>query len=104
MSMAPRVCSYFRCQRRTDAKTCEGCGTLRVREFEASICDEMVKKFNAFHTLPKGNPAKANPKLTARDVELAQVNAEIETLLDSLAGANATLLSYANGKIETLAY
>jgi len=93
---------YFRCRRRMDAQACEGCGTLRVHEVEAFIYNEMVQKLNAFHTLTKGNPAKANPKLTARNVELAQVNAEIETLLDSLAGANAILLSYANSKIEAL--
>ncbi len=35
-------------------------------------------------------------------VELAQVEAEIEKLLDTLTGANATLLAYANKKIEEL--
>jgi len=45
---------------------------------------------------------KANPKLTALKVELAQVDNEIEKLLDTLTGANSTLLSYANGKIEEL--
>ena len=36
---------------------------------------------------------KVNPKLTAYQVELAQVEAEIEKLLDTLTGANATLLA-----------
>ena len=45
---------------------------------------------------------KANPKLTAYQIELAQVEAEIEKLLDTLTGANATLLAYANKKIEEL--
>jgi hypothetical protein len=57
---------------------------------------------NEFQTLTGGNPTKANPKLTALNVELAQVETEIEKLLDTLTGANATLLSYANGKIEEL--
>lgn len=43
-----------------------------------------------------------NPKITAHQVELAQVEAEIEKLLDTLTGANATLLAYANKKIEEL--
>ena len=55
-----------------------------------------------FQTLTGGNPTKANPKLTALNVELLQVEAEIEKLLDTLSGANATLLSYANTKIEEL--
>jgi len=33
---------------------------------------------------------------------LAQVEAEIEKLLNTLTGANAVLMSYANGKIEEL--
>ena len=45
---------------------------------------------------------KVNPKLTAHQIELAQVEAEIEKLLDTLTGANATLLAYANKKIEEL--
>lgn len=45
---------------------------------------------------------KANSKLIAYQIELAQVEAEIEKLLDTLTGANATLLAYANKKIEEL--
>jgi len=69
---------------------------------EESIYNEMVKKLKAFQVLTKGKLSKIHPKLTALNVELAQVDAEIETLLDSLTGANATLLAYANSKIEAL--
>jgi hypothetical protein len=93
---------YFRCRRRADRKNCEGCGTLHVREVERFIYDEMHRKMGEFHTLTGGSPAKANVKLTAYRVELAQVEAEIEKLLNTLTGANAVLLSYANSKIEEL--
>ena len=46
--------------------------------------------------------AKANPKITALQVELAHVDSEIEKLLDSLTGANNVLLSYVNVKIAEL--
>ena len=98
----PKGNSYFRCRKRTDTRSCEGCGTLRVYEFEKSIYNEMVRKLSAFQVLTRGNPAKVNPKLTALNVEFAEVDSEIEKLLDSLTGANSTLLSYANGKIEAL--
>jgi len=94
--------NYFRCRKRADAKSCEGCGTIRVHEFEESIYNEMMKKLRGFQTLTKDNSAKISPKLTVLNVELAQVDAEIEKLLDSLTGANPTLLSYANSKIEEL--
>jgi len=93
---------YFRCRKRADRKSCEGCGTLRVREVEQSIYGEMVRKMDDFQTLTGGNPAKTNPKLTALNVEFAQVEAEIEKLLNTLTKANAVLLSYANSRIEEL--
>ena len=94
--------SYFRCRKRADAKSCEGCGTIRVREFEDFMFGEIRRKMDEFQTLTGGNLSKVNPKLTALNVELAQVEAEIEKLLDSLTGANAILLSYANNKIGEL--
>jgi len=93
--------SYFRCRKRADSKSCEGCGTIRVKEFEDFIYCEMVKKLGDFQVLMGSNP-KANPKLTALNVELAQTDTEIEKLIDSLFGANKTLISYANSKIEEL--
>jgi len=82
--------------------SCEGCGTLRVHEVEQFIYNEMLKKMSEFQTLTGGNPTKTNPKITALNVELAQVEAEIEKLIDTLTGANQTLLAYANNKIEEL--
>jgi DNA invertase Pin-like site-specific DNA recombinase/organic radical activating enzyme len=93
---------YFRCRKRAEWKTCKGCDTMRTLEVEQFIHDEMRQKMIGFQTLTGGNPMKANPKLTALSVELAQVEAEIEKLLDTLTGANATLLTYANNKIEEL--
>jgi DNA invertase Pin-like site-specific DNA recombinase len=93
---------YFRCRTRMDRKMCEGCGTIRVWEFEQTIYGEMRRKMAEFETLTDGNFTKANPKQTALYVELAQVETEIEKLLDTLSGANATLLNYANRKIEEL--
>jgi hypothetical protein len=69
---------------------------------EQFVYGEMVKKLGEFKTLTGDNITKVNPKLTALKIELAQVESEIEKLLSSLIGANATLLSYANAKIEEL--
>ncbi|HBU12386.1 MAG TPA: recombinase family protein, partial [Clostridiales bacterium] len=98
----PAGTGYYRCRRRAENRSCEGCGTLRVHEVEQSIYNEMRRKMARFQTLTAGNPAKANPKMTALNVSLAQVEAEIEKLLDTLIGANATLMSYANSRIEEL--
>ena len=61
------------------------------------------KKLKDFKTLTGRNKAaKISPKLTAKRLELAQVESEIEKLLDTLTGASPVLLSYANSKIEEL--
>ena len=93
---------YFRCRRRADNKNCEGCGKLRVHEVENYVYSEMCRRMAEFKMLINGHCGKANPKLTALNVSLAQVEAEIEKLLNTLTGANATLLAYANSKIEEL--
>ena len=80
---------------------CPGCGKIRKEEFEQFIFSAMQEKFKDFQILHI-KEEKVNPKLTAYQVELAQVEAEIEKLLDTLTGANATLFAYANKKIEEL--
>ncbi|MCI8454115.1 MAG: hypothetical protein HFE84_05815 [Lachnospiraceae bacterium] len=46
----------------------------------------------------KCSAAPFTPRLTALNVELAQVEDEIEALLNTLIGASAFLMSYANRK------
>jgi len=95
---------YFRCRRHADAHTCPGCGTIRVHELEDSIYGEMHRKVTEFQAQICGGPDKVNPKLTAFNVELAQVEAEIGKLLDNLAMISATreMMLYANERIVEL--
>ena len=92
---------YLYCTKRADNMSCEGCGTLRTAEFEQFVYEAMVHKLSEFQTLT-AKAETVNPKLTALNVELAQVEDEIEKLLNTLTGASAVLMSYANGKIEEL--
>ena len=97
----PNSPGYFRCTKRAENKGCPGCGKIRKTEFEEFIFNAMRKRFKNFQ-VRHDREEKVNPKLTAHQIELAQVEAEIEKLLDTLTGANATLLAYANKKIEEL--
>ena len=97
----PNSEGYFRCSKRTENKGCPGCGKIRKSEFEEFIFSAMRARFKNFQ-VRHSREEKVNPKLTAHQIELAQVEAEIEKLLDTLTGANATLLAYANKKIEDL--
>jgi len=94
---------YFRCSIHADNNSCPGCGTIKLHELEAFVYGEMVKKLKEFKTLTgRTKAAKANPKLTAKQLDLARVNGEIEKLVESLTTAGATLVSYVNAKIEEL--
>ena len=62
----------------------------------------MCRKIADFQTLTEGSQTKVNPKLTALRVSLAQVETNINNLINTLAGANSTLMSYANTKIEEM--
>lgn len=88
--------------RPTSVKRCDGCGVIRRDEIEEHIRAAMVERMREFQTLSAGDAPRANPKLTALRVELTLVESEIEKLIDTLTGANAVLLSYANKKIEAL--
>lgn len=75
--------------------------TITVENLIPHSRAQMVKKLSEFQTLT-AKATTVSPKLTALNVELAQVEDEIEKLLNTLTGANTVLLSYANGKIEEL--
>mgnify|MGYP000372231160 FL=1 len=94
---------YMRCTVHADSKACPGCGCVKLHELEAVVYGAMVKKLKDFKTLTGRKKAeKISPKLAAKRLELAQVESEIEKLLDTLTGASPVLLSYANSKIEEL--
>ena len=94
---------YMRCTVHADSGACPGCGCVKLHELEAVVYGAMVKKLKDFKTLTgRKKAAKISPKLAAKRLELAQVESEIEKLLDTLTGASPVLLSYANSKIEEL--
>lgn len=94
---------YLRCTVHADNKSCPGCGCVKLHELEAVVYAAMVKKLREFRTLTGRKKGKAiNPKLTAKQIELAQVESEIEKLVDTLTGATPVLLSYVNSKIGEL--
>jgi len=93
---------YMRCRKRAETKNCDGCGTVRTNEIEQLIYDSMVEKLREFKSLNAKSGVPANPKLTAVKVELAKVESEIEKLVESLTGASATLIQFANRKADEL--
>lgn len=72
-------------------------------EVEALVYASMVEKLKTFRTLQEHKKsAKVNPKLVAKQAELAKVESEIENLIDSLKSAGTAMASYVNAEIEKL--
>lgn len=96
---------YMTCTNRAEMTSrCQGVGgPLRLPEVEALVYTAMVEKLKNFQTLQEHKKSsKANPKLTAKQAELARVENEIENLIDSLKTAGSALVSYVNTEIEKL--
>ena len=74
---------------------------LRKESFPVYRYQQMMKKLKVCKTLT-GRKKTSSPKLTAKQMELARVESEIEKLLDTLTGAAPVLISCVNDKIEEL--
>jgi hypothetical protein len=92
---------YFRCPTRSNSKSCPGSRRLRSEDLEQFMYEQMVEKLREFKSLTRQGK-KQDPKLSALKVEQAQIQSEIEKLIDSLTGANEVLIAYANEKIVDL--
>ncbi|MEG1878100.1 MAG: recombinase family protein [Pseudoflavonifractor sp.] len=97
-----RKSRYFFCSNKMNSKACPGPGTIYSDEFEGIIYEQMKQKLAQFTALRKRKKSAANPELTALKLELAQVESEIASLMDKLAGADETLFRYIRARIREL--
>lgn len=64
-----------------DSKSCLGCGTIKTRELEAVVYQQMVKKLEDYRTLTGRKKEKATSlKSTVKQAESAQAESEIAKL------------------------
>ena len=93
---------YMLCSHKMNSKACDGPGTIYSDEFEALIFGLIKDKLAEFKSL-SGKPQKqVNPELTALNVELAKVTAEIDSLMAKLSDTNETMFRYINNRVEEL--
>lgn len=91
---------YFICESKRNGRCSGPNTTVKAKRFEAEalrLLREKLAPLSSVSYKPKENPKKASLQL-----EIARVDKEINELIDSLSGANAILISYANTKIEAL--
>jgi hypothetical protein len=75
---------------------------MHTDDYEALIFEQMKSKLAEFETLSGKRQNGNSPELTALNVEFAQKNAEINSLMEKLSVANETMFRYINDRIEEL--
>jgi len=99
---ATRKSRYFFCSNKMNSKACDGPGTIYSDDFEQLIYERMQRKLAQFRSLHKRKRNLANPELTTLNVELIQLEAEISSLMEKLAGADDALFRYINRRVGEL--
>lgn len=95
---------YLLCSHKSNSGACRGAGTIYADEFESMIYQEMVEKLKEFPVLVGDEgPVREDPKAAELRMERNRVGQEIESLLDKVAQANETLMTFINRRVETLA-
>lgn len=93
---------YLLCSHRLNAKACEGAGTLHTREIEQLVYSEMRKKLAQFKTLSKAKIDAPNAELTRLNIESAQIDKEIGSLLERVRDSDNALFRYINERVGEL--
>ena len=93
---------YFLCSNKMNSRACEGPGTIYSDEFEQLIYNEMLKKLAQFKALRKRKGNILNPELTTLNVQLAQVEDEISSLMNRMASADDVLFRYISERVREL--
>jgi len=99
---ATRKGRYMLCSHKMNSDACDGPGTIYSDDFEALIFEQMKNKLAEFKSLSGKRRKETDPELTALNVELAKVNAEIDSLMEKLPDANDTMFRYINNRIAEL--
>ena len=63
---------YLRCTKHADSKFCSGCGTIRLRDLEAVVYQQMVKKLEDYKTLTGRKKKEDPPRAMKRPVLCGQ--------------------------------
>jgi len=94
--------SYFYCSRKRNAGDCVGCGKIHGEELENDIYLKIVKKLSEFETLLASGQVKGNPKLSALQGELREIEKAIENLINSISSFEPAVIAYINEKVTIL--
>ncbi len=97
-----RIGRYFICSRHLDSCGCEGIGGLDATAIEDLVLEAIEDHLQDFKVLHCPQRPQADARLPEIDVEIAQVERDITSLMDKVPEAGQTLMRHINEKISAL--
>lgn len=97
-----KVGRYFICSHHMESCGCEGVGGIYAGEFENFIFEQIKERLKIFETLSSQTVNTVNPKILEINVQIAQIQNEIDALIDKVLSANDTVMVYVNEKVKKL--
>jgi len=94
---------YFQCTGARYSIKCKGSGnTIYADVFEEYVLEEMKKELSKFQFLANDKKQSLSPDFNNQKTKIAEIEKEIDSLLNKVANANSTLMNYINKRIEEL--
>lgn len=96
---------YMNCSYKyiTKGLGCSGTGSrIYADELENYVLKQIKGKLAEFEGLNEQNATQTNPKLNENKIRLAQIDKEIDDLVEKVSGANSVLMRYINERVEQL--
>ena len=96
---------YMNCSHKyvTRGLGCSGTGSrIYADELEDYVLEQIKQKLNEFEGFNEQNATQSNPKLNENKIRLAQIDKEIDDLVEKVSGASSVLMRYINEKVEQL--
>ena len=92
---------YYLCTHRYSSGNCSF-GSLDADVVDEAVYQEISKKLSEFKTLSRAEQKTANLQVVKLTARIEQMDQEISTLLDRIADANSTVMSYINSRVAAL--
>lgn len=93
---------YLLCSGKMNSGACEGVGTIYTDEIEGIVRDEIRKKLAQLGAIKLCKADIVDRESRERSVQLTQLETEISTLLERIAGADGAMYRYISQRIEEL--
>lgn len=97
-----KVGRYFICTNHLQMQACEGVGGIYAGELERVVAAAIMKRIHAFGRLSPIERKTDDIRLLEVKIKLAQLDDEIEKLLDKLSEADQTLMGYIQKRVSEL--